>query len=521
MRTATLLAAMTGSASAFWRMSCPSRIMDDLADPIVSPGEISGHVHVIAGGNGFDYNMTYRDTQASKCSSCPIKEDLSNYWTPKLFYKYENGSVTPVPLVGDSDSSKAGMTVYYQQRPGPKNDKLHAYPKGFRMIAGDPFKRKETKDFAGQAVSFACLDYDGPAKPETKGFPNYNCPNGLRAQVYFPSCWNGKDKDSEDHKSHMAYPTSIAYDNGPCPSSHPYHMISVFFEVLYDTNQFADMWYGDSQPFVFAMGDTTGYGMHGDFLNGWEIETLQAATNDCTADSGLIEDCPHFSFFEDEECQGCKVPARSGITADGILPKLPGCNPITGGPKEATPVEDCAATSKPLESKEKAASNTGAYVDMTSKGYRYIGCGTDDYYERTFDGDSTSEDDMTVEKCVEMCSSGGYKFAGLEYSSECYCGNTIAADRRPKPGVLGSCNMKCSGNSKEKCGGGSALSIYRKCADGGPCKNVGLTKRDSDIADELAEMAQDAAEVARVKARSAHQGVHARRAVHALHGLSH
>ena len=55
----------------------------------------------------------------------------------------------------------------------------------------------------------------------------------------------------------MAYPVDTAYNNGRCPSSHPVHMISIFFETIYQTGNFADEWYGDSQPFVFAQGDPT------------------------------------------------------------------------------------------------------------------------------------------------------------------------------------------------------------------------------------------------------------------------
>ena len=81
------------------------------------------------------------------------------------------------------------------------------------MLAGDPFKRNFTSGLDAQAVSFACL---GTNKPETNGFPNYNCPGGLRAQIFFPACWNGKDLDSADHKSHKSYPAGQNYNNGPC-----------------------------------------------------------------------------------------------------------------------------------------------------------------------------------------------------------------------------------------------------------------------------------------------------------------
>lgn len=131
------------------------------------------------------------------------------------------------------------------------------------MLAGDPSKRSYGGDFASKAVNFACL---GANQPETNNIPNYNCPGGLRAQIFFPSCWDGINLDSADHKSHMSYPVTGDYNSGSCPSTHPVQLISLFFEILYDTPQFANKWYGGSHPFVFASGDPTGYGFHGDFV---------------------------------------------------------------------------------------------------------------------------------------------------------------------------------------------------------------------------------------------------------------
>jgi hypothetical protein len=133
------------------------------------------------------------------------------------------------------------------------------------MLAGNPLDREYKDTREAEARSYACLDYTGGGKPETNGLPNYNCPNGLRSQVFFPSCWDGKNYDSPDHKSHMAYPIE-AYNSGTCPDSHPVKIVSIFIEVIWHTEFFADMWYGDSHPFVFSNGDPTGYGFHGDFV---------------------------------------------------------------------------------------------------------------------------------------------------------------------------------------------------------------------------------------------------------------
>ena len=129
-------------------------------------------------------------------------------------------------------------------------------------MAGDSNKRSATDDFAGRAVTHKCVGVDGP---DSKGLPTTKC-DQIRAQVTFPSCWDGKNLDSANHKSHVSYPKDGNYDGGRCPSTHPVHLVTLFYEVYYDTKGFKNMWYGDKQPFVFANGDATGYGYHGDFV---------------------------------------------------------------------------------------------------------------------------------------------------------------------------------------------------------------------------------------------------------------
>jgi hypothetical protein len=232
---------------------------------------------------------------------------------------------------------------------------------------------------------------------------------------------DGVNTDSPDHRSHMSYPASGAHDNGPCPPSHPVQLISLFFEVLYDTNQFKDLWYGSDHPFVFSNGDTTGYGFHGDFVNGWDIPTLQSIVDTCTDDAafGSIDKsaCPPVDQFTSDQQNACKLPPMVDEQTAGHLPALPGCNPITSGPEEAPKIPTCAG--------QTAGTITTAetyFTDLTvSKGWAYVGCGTDAGSPRTLTDKSTQYmsgvgDTMTVEYCVGFCD--GYTYAGLEYGSQ-------------------------------------------------------------------------------------------------------
>lgn len=73
-----------------------------------------------------------------------------------------------------------------------------APPKNLRMVVGNPFRRNfDASNLEHRAISHACLD-PGSETPE---FPKA-C-RRMRAQTFFPSCWDGKNTDTPDHKSHV------------------------------------------------------------------------------------------------------------------------------------------------------------------------------------------------------------------------------------------------------------------------------------------------------------------------------
>ena len=79
------LTTLIPQAAAFWRLPCLNKLLVERNDPIVSPGSVAGHLHTIMGGNGFNFTMDYQKARASTCSSCTVKQDLSNYWIPNVF----------------------------------------------------------------------------------------------------------------------------------------------------------------------------------------------------------------------------------------------------------------------------------------------------------------------------------------------------------------------------------------------------------------------------------------------------
>jgi hypothetical protein len=138
-----------------------------------------------------------------------------------------------------------------RQRHEP-GEEIFAWPKGFRMIAGDASLRSYNETLEQRAINFACIPGAGSGGPATPGLPDKKCDGNLRLQVAFPMCWNGVDLDSADHRSHMAYPSLM--DNGVCPPTHPKRTMFLFYETLWVVKDFENEWYGDKQPFVLSNG---------------------------------------------------------------------------------------------------------------------------------------------------------------------------------------------------------------------------------------------------------------------------
>jgi hypothetical protein len=156
-------------------------------------------------------------------------------------------------------------------------DDIKPFPEGFEVLAGDSRLRNfsgpvpdpptsawtlddmSQESLAQKSLGFNCMNYNRAPEGSRyrhflpdKEFLDANCDNGIRAEIFFPSCWNGKDVKSDDHKSHVAYPNLI--DGGKCPEGFPVRLPSLFYETIWNTNAFK----GQAGQFVWSNGDPTG-----------------------------------------------------------------------------------------------------------------------------------------------------------------------------------------------------------------------------------------------------------------------
>ncbi|OAA60040.1 hypothetical protein ISF_06051 [Cordyceps fumosorosea ARSEF 2679] len=300
-------------------------------DPIIQPGELSSHVHAVVGGTGYYMSMSNEDARNAHNTTCDKALDKSNYWQPQLYHQHHDDSFELIKLLG--------IAAYYIDRtcdyqPGRRNCRgtpgAIAPPEGLRMLSGDTLRRTyDHSDYTNRAVSHVCLD---PGKDYVE-LPQKLC-NEMRAQVFFPSCWDGNNLDSPDHKSHVSFPSIGDYNGGVCPESHPVAIVSVFTEFYYNTRQIQGSAF---RRWVYANGDTTGYGLHADYLQGWEDQDrLERAMKTCTGKQGTNSpDCSLYVGPNGAGKTSFQKPERDPPTEDvglnGRLRKLPGNNAVYGG----------------------------------------------------------------------------------------------------------------------------------------------------------------------------------------------
>jgi hypothetical protein len=334
------------------RFGC-SQITIERLDPLVEPGRApTSHMHQVIGGNAFNVTMPTTDiAEEATCTTCGPADDLSNYWTANVYFRAQNGSYKRVPQIPNrllfndrfTTQTNGGVTVYYIspragqvtafkpvcQAPLPPCPRTapHLPRQGFRMFVGDVARR--TPLYKSQSC-FRC--FSGPnfggddmapcsdTRRDFEGFPPQPCPGGIRSNVLYPTCWDGKNLDSPNHKDHVAYPVggpSNFLSTGDCPASHPVKIPQLMLEIVWDTRAFNDrsLWPASGQPFVLSQGDTTGYGQHGDYVFGWKGDALQRAMdvpNGCFA-----ADCGNQKTQSIESANRCQITKKVKEDVDG------------------------------------------------------------------------------------------------------------------------------------------------------------------------------------------------------------
>jgi hypothetical protein len=255
-----------------------------------------------------------------------------------MFFKSRDGTYKRIPQVGNGGPqgkliNDGGLDIYYIP-----SGRVTAFKKGFRMLAGDAANTDPNKVQRGN-ICHRCWTsanentFVGGAPcsgTDTVEIPKEVRCKMIRQTIIFPTCWDGKNLDSPDHKSHVAYGQGTgASGGGACPSSHPVKLPQVMYELMWNVTDFADqaLWPQDgSAPYVYSM-DLGGAAAHGDYVFGWKGDSLQKAM-----DSGcnLNTDCPAAGLHAQTPAKynACKKPQQAKEQVDGWLQGLPLGSPM-------------------------------------------------------------------------------------------------------------------------------------------------------------------------------------------------
>jgi Domain of unknown function (DUF1996) len=251
-----------GDTSVFSVLCFPSHRLPD--DPIVYPGVPgAAHMHEFIGNPNTNANSTFDSMRAAQGSvRCETQSDTGGYWVPTL---YKQGTRVPVR-----------QAFFYYRGPQPGVAQI---PKGLKMIAGGDTLNPPMPNLPQKSLSWSCVD-TGPffaqppdcSKPGVNGVPT-SATRGkdIRAHIHFPSCWDGVNVDSPDHRSHMQYRTPLE----ACPSSHPVRIPKITFHIVFASKNGTGTYLSSDHG---APGGTT---LHGDFWNTWNQAVLQDAVTTC------------------------------------------------------------------------------------------------------------------------------------------------------------------------------------------------------------------------------------------------
>ena len=169
---------------------------------------------------------------------------------------------------------------------------------------------------------------------------------------------------------------------------------------------------------------------------------------------------------------GSESAASYGTTATSAAP-VPSSTPSTqaGTPASSVLAPENLATPSSSASSPTSPKSIIVTSSSSTETWLYQGCYTDltpDRNTRSLANWGSGQDSSA---CADSCFAAGYRIAGTEYGSQCFCGNSLTSTSKVNDGE---CNTACKGAPGEMCGGESRLTVWAK-------QGTQLTKRRAHL----------------------------------------
>jgi hypothetical protein len=221
-------------------------------DPIVFPGQPGkSHDHTFSGSLAINPSSTANELLRAP-TNCTNSGDKSSYWMPTL-------------LVNGKPRLPYQVRAYYRAATRDTTQ-LHSIPFGLKMLAGNAMA---TSPQSAGIAGFQCrIERKGATVRKQSLPPECGSTALLEMSVIFPNCWDGKNLDSPDHRSHTSYASQYK-----CDAAHP-----VQIPQLTLAERFAP---GTTSGTITLSSMNSPLTLHADFFNAWDPRSLDALMKYC------------------------------------------------------------------------------------------------------------------------------------------------------------------------------------------------------------------------------------------------
>ena len=285
-------------------------------DPIVYPGQPGkSHLHQFYGNTAANANSTFASLRASGDSTCNnmgngTAANRSAYWMPAM-------------LDGKGNVVQPDYTQTYYKRvpdssPTCQKYKCSGIPNGLRFIFGYDMINSRPAVYPGR---YNC-EGTGAKVVVTADISSQapNCPAGTKlvALMNTPKCWDGKNLDSADHRSHLADKMlRDAQGVDYCPPDHPILIpqftLGVHYSVVAGDN--LTLWHlsSDEMHPELPKGST----FHADYFEAWD-EGVKRMWQDNCINKKL--NCSGGDLGNGQQLKGASQPAYGWKNPRRLIP---------------------------------------------------------------------------------------------------------------------------------------------------------------------------------------------------------
>jgi hypothetical protein len=292
-------------------------------DPIVYPGQPGrSHLHQFYGNTSANANSTFASLRASGDSTCNnmgngTAANRSAYWIPAMLDG--KGHVVQPDYV----------QVYYKREPtgpgtpcDPQNPRYHGicvgipnglkFIFGFDMLGGDPETHVGHYKCTGAGARTVAVKSLADAKDSCR------VGSHLVASISTPTCWDGKNLDSPNHRDHL----SLARRNRntgmvKCPTTHPYYMPKFTLSIFYRVGEGDDIGLWQLSSDHMYPNRPHGATLHADYFEAWDNSVKDIWLDNCI---GRKLNCSGGDLGNGQQLKGAAKPKYGWINPDRLVP---------------------------------------------------------------------------------------------------------------------------------------------------------------------------------------------------------